>query len=207
MCSRVRGAVDKQLAADTHPVICCFYSLGRDLASTTLPGYPPHVPPAGQGSYSAPTLTGMVPGESALSAASPSRQWVGFWGAHPANSPRAPRLLRSRLNESGGGLLSLCPAAECAVRPDSSDDSTEEDIRAGSRAVTQAAPCWPHGIRTQRDAGPACRRGVTSPPFPFFLLLPSLLTAARACRSPEGLPAISCLCSRQTGWKVSLDMN
>nr|XP_055207525.1 paired box protein Pax-5 isoform X1 [Gorilla gorilla gorilla] len=34
---------------------------GRDLASTTLPGYPPHVPPAGQGSYSAPTLTGMVP--------------------------------------------------------------------------------------------------------------------------------------------------
>ncbi|KAM5258445.1 paired box protein Pax-5 isoform 10-T14 [Hipposideros larvatus] len=36
--------------------------LGRDLASTTLPGYPPHVPPAGQGSYSAPTLTGMVPG-------------------------------------------------------------------------------------------------------------------------------------------------
>uniref|UniRef100_A0A3B4DCM2 Paired domain-containing protein n=1 Tax=Pygocentrus nattereri TaxID=42514 RepID=A0A3B4DCM2_PYGNA len=35
---------------------------GRDLASTTLPGYPPHVPPAGQGSYSAPSLTGMVPG-------------------------------------------------------------------------------------------------------------------------------------------------
>ncbi|XP_061535452.1 paired box protein Pax-5 [Phycodurus eques] len=40
------------------------YSLvpGRDLASTTLPGYPPHVPPAGQGSYSAPSLAGMVPG-------------------------------------------------------------------------------------------------------------------------------------------------
>ncbi|XP_015201452.1 paired box protein Pax-5 isoform X3 [Lepisosteus oculatus] len=35
---------------------------GRDLASTTLPGYPPHVPPAGQGSYSTPALTGMVPG-------------------------------------------------------------------------------------------------------------------------------------------------
>ncbi|KAM9207671.1 paired box protein Pax-5 isoform 1-T1 [Dugong dugon] len=47
---------------DAHPVICCFDSSGRDLASTTLPGYPPHVPPAGQGSYSAPTLTGMVPG-------------------------------------------------------------------------------------------------------------------------------------------------
>ncbi|XP_032873765.1 paired box protein Pax-5 isoform X1 [Amblyraja radiata] len=35
---------------------------GRDLASTTLPGYPPHVPPAAQGSYPPPTLTGMVPG-------------------------------------------------------------------------------------------------------------------------------------------------
>ncbi|XP_051744692.1 paired box protein Pax-5 isoform X10 [Ctenopharyngodon idella] len=34
---------------------------GRDLASTTLPGYPPHVPPTGQGSYSTPSLTGMVP--------------------------------------------------------------------------------------------------------------------------------------------------
>ncbi|XP_072318811.1 paired box protein Pax-5 isoform X3 [Eucyclogobius newberryi] len=40
------------------------YSLvpGRDLASTTLPGYPPHVPPTGQGSYSTPSLTGMVTG-------------------------------------------------------------------------------------------------------------------------------------------------
>ncbi|KAF0037445.1 hypothetical protein F2P81_010319 [Scophthalmus maximus] len=39
------------------------YSLvpGRDIASTTLPGYPPHVPPTGQGSYSTPSLTGMVP--------------------------------------------------------------------------------------------------------------------------------------------------
>ncbi|XP_064357031.1 paired box protein Pax-5-like [Dromaius novaehollandiae] len=35
----------------------------RELASTTLPGYPPHIPSSGQGSYSAPTLTGMVPGE------------------------------------------------------------------------------------------------------------------------------------------------
>ncbi|XP_046901231.1 paired box protein Pax-5-like [Hypomesus transpacificus] len=35
---------------------------GRDLASTTLPGYPPHVPPTGQGSYSTPSLTSMVPG-------------------------------------------------------------------------------------------------------------------------------------------------
>uniref|UniRef100_A0AAZ3QA93 Paired domain-containing protein n=1 Tax=Oncorhynchus tshawytscha TaxID=74940 RepID=A0AAZ3QA93_ONCTS len=40
---------------------------GRDLCSTTLPGYPPHVPPTGQGSYSASSLTGMVPAMSSLS--------------------------------------------------------------------------------------------------------------------------------------------
>ncbi|XP_030878726.1 LOW QUALITY PROTEIN: paired box protein Pax-2a-like [Leptonychotes weddellii] len=37
-------------------------STGRDMASTTLPGYPPHVPPTGQGSYPTSTLAGMVPG-------------------------------------------------------------------------------------------------------------------------------------------------
>ncbi|KAF7705567.1 hypothetical protein HF521_020853 [Silurus meridionalis] len=34
----------------------------RDMANTTLPGYPPHVPPTGQGSYPTSTLAGMVPG-------------------------------------------------------------------------------------------------------------------------------------------------
>ncbi|XP_019354983.1 paired box protein Pax-2 isoform X2 [Alligator mississippiensis] len=41
----------------TQPLIA-----GRDMASTTLPGYPPHVPPTGQGSYPTSTLAGMVPG-------------------------------------------------------------------------------------------------------------------------------------------------
>lgn len=36
---------------------------GRDMANTTLPGYPPHVPPTGQGSYPTSTLAGMVPGQ------------------------------------------------------------------------------------------------------------------------------------------------
>ncbi|KFO71046.1 Paired box protein Pax-2, partial [Cuculus canorus] len=44
----------------TYPVVT-----GRDMASTTLPGYPPHVPPTGQGSYPTSTLAGMVPGKSA----------------------------------------------------------------------------------------------------------------------------------------------
>lgn len=43
-----------------------FSLLGRDMASTTLPGYPPHVPPTGQGSYPTSTLAGMVPGKSLL---------------------------------------------------------------------------------------------------------------------------------------------
>ncbi|XP_014340494.1 paired box protein Pax-2a isoform X1 [Latimeria chalumnae] len=43
----------------TYPVVT-----GREMASTTLPGYPPHVPPTGQGSYPTSTLAGMVPGSS-----------------------------------------------------------------------------------------------------------------------------------------------
>ncbi|KAE8591079.1 hypothetical protein XENTR_v10018305 [Xenopus tropicalis] len=41
----------------SYPVVT-----GRDMSSTTLPGYPPHVPPTGQGSYPTSTLAGMVPG-------------------------------------------------------------------------------------------------------------------------------------------------
>ncbi|KAL1788696.1 paired box protein Pax-2 isoform X5 [Sigmodon hispidus] len=44
----------------TYPVVTDHP--GRDMASTTLPGYPPHVPPTGQGSYPTSTLAGMVPG-------------------------------------------------------------------------------------------------------------------------------------------------
>ncbi|XP_062851309.1 paired box protein Pax-2a isoform X1 [Trichomycterus rosablanca] len=43
--------------SQSYPVVT-----GRDMASTTLPGYPPHVPPTGQGSYPTSTLAGMVPG-------------------------------------------------------------------------------------------------------------------------------------------------
>lgn len=45
-----------------HLQILTFFT-GRDMASTTLPGYPPHVPPTGQGSYPTSTLAGMVPGK------------------------------------------------------------------------------------------------------------------------------------------------
>uniref|UniRef100_A0A3Q3E4L5 Paired box 2a n=1 Tax=Labrus bergylta TaxID=56723 RepID=A0A3Q3E4L5_9LABR len=53
-----------------HQTLCMFFNsdfssfvpAGRDMASTTLPGYPPHVPPTGQGSYPTSTLAGMVPG-------------------------------------------------------------------------------------------------------------------------------------------------
>lgn len=51
-----------------HFIFCLLVLLllGRDMASTTLPGYPPHVPPTGQGSYPTSTLAGMVPGKSML---------------------------------------------------------------------------------------------------------------------------------------------
>ncbi|KAI4882194.1 hypothetical protein NFI96_008170 [Prochilodus magdalenae] len=61
----MKSSLANQTGAELGPSVAGpqSYSLvsGRDLASTTLPGYPPHVPPAGQGSYSAPSLTGMVP--------------------------------------------------------------------------------------------------------------------------------------------------
>ncbi|XP_047671960.1 paired box protein Pax-5 isoform X3 [Tachysurus fulvidraco] len=62
----MKSSLANQTVTDLGPSVAGpqSYSLvsGRDLGSTTLPGYPPHVPPAGQGSYSAPSLTGMVPG-------------------------------------------------------------------------------------------------------------------------------------------------
>ncbi|XP_066514585.1 paired box protein Pax-5 isoform X3 [Hoplias malabaricus] len=62
----MKNSLANQTGADLGPSVAGPQSYplvsGRDLASTTLPGYPPHVPPAGQGSYSTPSLTGMVPG-------------------------------------------------------------------------------------------------------------------------------------------------
>ncbi|XP_039614225.1 paired box protein Pax-5 isoform X2 [Polypterus senegalus] len=60
----MKNSLANSAPADLGASVPQSYSLvsGRDLANTTLPGYPPHVPPAGQGSYSAPALTGMVPG-------------------------------------------------------------------------------------------------------------------------------------------------
>ncbi|XP_015263310.1 PREDICTED: paired box protein Pax-2a-like, partial [Gekko japonicus] len=61
---RVLPSSSTSLASETG----CFLrrrwpvEVGRDMASTTLPGYPPHVPPTGQGSYPTSTLAGMVPG-------------------------------------------------------------------------------------------------------------------------------------------------
>ncbi|XP_074789712.1 LOW QUALITY PROTEIN: paired box protein Pax-2a [Denticeps clupeoides] len=51
-------------SADLGPTVSQSYAVvtSRDMANTTLPGYPPHVPPTGQGSYPTSTLAGMVPG-------------------------------------------------------------------------------------------------------------------------------------------------
>ncbi|XP_077470068.1 paired box protein Pax-2a isoform X1 [Stigmatopora argus] len=60
----VKPSLSSSNGADLASSVSQSYSVvtGRDMASTTLPGYPPHVPPTGQGSYPTSTLAGMVPG-------------------------------------------------------------------------------------------------------------------------------------------------
>lgn len=59
------------------PVLCFWYYKtnqwvdlmtvsGRDVASSMLPGYPPHIPSAAQTGFTSSTITGMVAGEPAL---------------------------------------------------------------------------------------------------------------------------------------------
>ncbi|XP_053730695.1 paired box protein Pax-2a isoform X4 [Synchiropus splendidus] len=60
----VKPSLSSSGSSDLAASVSQSYSVvtGRDMASTTLPGYPPHVPPTGQGSYPTSTLAGMVPG-------------------------------------------------------------------------------------------------------------------------------------------------
>lgn len=39
---------------------------GREVVGSTLPGYPPHIPTNGQGSYSSSAIAGMVAGKALL---------------------------------------------------------------------------------------------------------------------------------------------
>ncbi|XP_056291333.1 paired box protein Pax-2a isoform X2 [Pseudoliparis swirei] len=58
----VKPSLSASASSDLASSVSQSYSVvtGRDM--TTLPGYPPHVPPTGQGSYPTSTLAGMVPG-------------------------------------------------------------------------------------------------------------------------------------------------
>ncbi|KAI3364800.1 hypothetical protein L3Q82_000993 [Scortum barcoo] len=58
----VKPSLSSSANPDLGPSVSQSYTVGRDMANTTLPGYPPHVPPTGQGSYPTSTLAGMVPG-------------------------------------------------------------------------------------------------------------------------------------------------
>ncbi|XP_054454469.1 paired box protein Pax-2a-like isoform X2 [Anoplopoma fimbria] len=60
----VKPSLSSSVNPDLGPSVSQSYPVvtGRDMANTTLPGYPPHVPPTGQGSYPTSTLAGMVPG-------------------------------------------------------------------------------------------------------------------------------------------------
>ncbi|TSL04193.1 Paired box protein Pax-2a [Bagarius yarrelli] len=58
----VKASLSSSSSSDLGASVSQSYPVGRDMANTTLPGYPPHVPPTGQGSYPTSTLAGMVPG-------------------------------------------------------------------------------------------------------------------------------------------------
>uniref|UniRef100_A0A8C2CFU5 Paired box 2b n=1 Tax=Cyprinus carpio TaxID=7962 RepID=A0A8C2CFU5_CYPCA len=58
----VKPSLSSGTTSDLGVSVSQSYPVGRDMANTTLPGYPPHVPPTGQGSYPTSTLAGMVPG-------------------------------------------------------------------------------------------------------------------------------------------------
>ncbi|XP_056286519.1 paired box protein Pax-2a-like isoform X4 [Pseudoliparis swirei] len=62
--NEVKPSLSSSVHPDLGPSVSQSYPVvsGRDMANTTLPGYPPHVPPTGQGSYPSSTLAGMVPG-------------------------------------------------------------------------------------------------------------------------------------------------
>ncbi|TRY55504.1 hypothetical protein DNTS_004149 [Danionella cerebrum] len=49
-------------SSDLEASVSQSYTTGREVTNTTLPGYPPHVPPTGQGSYPSSALAGMIPG-------------------------------------------------------------------------------------------------------------------------------------------------
>lgn len=42
--------------------LCCIFP-GREMVGPTLPGYPPHIPTSGQGSYASSAIAGMVAGK------------------------------------------------------------------------------------------------------------------------------------------------
>lgn len=48
--------------------LCCIFA-GREMVGPTLPGYPPHIPTSGQGSYASSAIAGMVAGKG--------RGWAG----------------------------------------------------------------------------------------------------------------------------------
>lgn len=46
--------------------LCCIFP-GREMVGPTLPGYPPHIPTSGQGSYASSAIAGMVAGKERAS--------------------------------------------------------------------------------------------------------------------------------------------
>ncbi|KAJ8789414.1 hypothetical protein J1605_021941 [Eschrichtius robustus] len=95
----------------TYPVVT-----GRDMASTTLPGYPPHVPPTGQGSYPTSTLAGMVPGSEFSGNPYSHPQYTAYNEAWRFSNPALLSEYATWL--AGGSALPSArrPARQCCFR-------------------------------------------------------------------------------------------
>lgn len=106
------SAHDKWLAADTHPMICCFDFLGWNLASMTLPGYPPRdtLPPLYRAATQHLTWQGWCLLNLHYLLSSAGSGWSSMWG-NPANSPVTPRVLRSRPEWVKGRSAQLLPCS------------------------------------------------------------------------------------------------
>ncbi|KAG8523617.1 Paired box protein Pax-2 [Galemys pyrenaicus] len=126
----------------TYPVVT-----GRDMASTTLPGYPPHVPPTGQGSYPTSTLAGMVPGSEFSGNPYSHPQYTAYneaWRfSNPALLSEYATWLAGSSARPPGRLGAASRRRAQALEPDLRD-------RAGSSEVQRRGP------GSLEDAGASC---------------------------------------------------
>uniref|UniRef100_A0A3Q2Z737 Paired box 2b n=1 Tax=Hippocampus comes TaxID=109280 RepID=A0A3Q2Z737_HIPCM len=107
----VKPSLSANANPELGPSVSQSFPVGRDMANTTLPGYPPHVPPTGQGSYPTSTLAGMVPGSEFSGNPYSHPQYTTYNEAWRFSNPA---LLSSPYYYSAASRGSVPPAAAAA---------------------------------------------------------------------------------------------